>query len=196
MKTVVYINKVEQLEFVYDLLQEATVLMQEYLNTVLFIFSQRYSSFPGPAFHSLPVIRKIIREGCLEQKGFPLKDAGMFFPSYEGVSIERDKDNEIVEKKKTAESPSIVEEILDESKDESWKIEGKIVYRNLGRTKFISLFSELYKGFMLVDNGIFLFNDEVEEIKEGQILPTQNTEDEFKAYAETRGEIFQVWAKK
>jgi len=195
LKTV-YINKIEQLEVARNLLKEVLILMREELKTVQFFFHPRYSSLPGPLSLSLQIIKEIIRQGCLEQEGLSFKEINCFFPPSEGVAVERNKDNEIVEKRKVFESPGIVEEILEESREQHWKTEGRIVYWNLGNIKFLTLFSDPQHGLLLTENGTVLFSKEIEKIKEGQILPTQDEKNEFKGYATTRGELFQVWAKK
>jgi len=191
---IIFANSGEEVGNVFSLVSQAEELLNRKIGIKILIMSRFFlTSLVFRRRKSLEITREHVRTNILEQQGY-CPDGLMVKNDEENRPLKtvvgKDSDNEIFFQKDFRESPSVILEMISESKKDSSLINWKnIIYWNLGNFKK----SAEKSGLWLDKTGVLLFREEVERLEEGQVINVKDWDKEFRAYVVENGNLHKIW---
>ena len=186
----VFVESTEEMMMVFSLIKQAENLIGHKIGMKMMVVPNLlFTSLNFGRKKSLNKLRETVRNNILKQEGYDSNYlAGKKIP--EKILVGIDSDNEIFFTRDINESPSVISEMLAESKKDLSSINWKhMIYWNLGKFKE----SAKINGVWLNEPGILLFREEMERLEDGEIINTKDWNQQINSYVVENSILHRVW---
>jgi hypothetical protein len=185
----VFVDSTEEIEVILALLDQAEKLLGQRMDVKIMMMSRiLLTALSFRHKKSLKRTIESIRSGILKQEGYdPSRSVGRRLPGE--ILVFRDSNNVVFFLKHIAEAPSVIPEIISESKKSLLTTDWKdITYWNLGKFKE----SVQKNGIWLSETGVLLFKEETKRLGDGEIVTTKDWDQQINSYVVENGLLHRI----